>query len=328
MRTLKQGLVLVMAGGMLTPALSAQSLWQKLKQAAKQEEQNAKAAQNHGTAATTGAAHSAAVATAHTAANQGPAGSPELTAQLAAATPTFTVAGIRLGMSVKDAMAALKAHNKLLTVTPQPATFELIPNQQLLPKVEANEPITGTTPHEQVSVYFTMAPNAPVVDGITRDYSYPEGTQPSWQKTLEAIKATYGDPSIPLKNLAQPEFQWFYDASGKQLSDSQVANAPRYCNEQVIDQAAGIVEHGYQTRVVDEDLHTGEVCGKYTVLIMRFQVANRPSGEKVVTYMSTSAIAGPLYRSAAQATHAQYLAAQQAKDKQDKHSTDKNQVSF
>jgi hypothetical protein len=323
---MKKTILFFIAIGLVPSVSPAQSFWQKLKQQAQEAQRQAKTRPSQ-TPAAPGSAN--AQRAARPTADSGPKGTPQLTNRLAASMPGFTVAGIKLGMSVKGAMSALKAHNSILTVSPHPITFKLIPNQQLLPDVAADEPITGTTPHEEVHVNFTMAPNAPVVDGIVRTVFYPKGTEPPLQKAADAMKAAYGDPSISPKTSAQePEFEWFYDTSGKLLSGSQVAYAPQNCDINAIDGAPDIISHGYQDRSDFEGERHGETCGPYTVLIVRLQLATDPTSEKVVTFMYTSAVSGPLYRSAAQATHAQYVAAQQVKDQKDENAAQQNKVTY
>lgn len=320
---------------LLPLGVPAQSIWQKIKQQAAEAQARAKAAQG-GKATAAGQTRTAASPAAERrgAVNDGPLGTPDLTAKLASSLPGFSVAGVKLGMSVRDAMTALKTHNGILTATPLPITFELIPNQQLLTGVDANEPVTSNASHEEVHLAFTMAPNAPVVDAILRNVYYPEGTRPTLKQAVQAMSSAYGPASVP-PHLPDnnPEYEWVYDSTGKQLSGAQVANMPKNCADSVdvvmrARDAAHIVANGYQIKSDFDGQKHNETCAPYTVLKVILRTENGQAGDKLIALMVASAVSDPLLRSASQATHAQYLAAQQVKDQSDKNADQQNKATF
>ncbi len=320
---------------LLPAAAPAQSIWQKIKQQAAEAEARAKAAQAAKTTAG-GAAHTTTAASAaqRNTVKEGPLATPELMAQLASTMPRFSVADIKLGMSVRDSMLALKAHNSILTATPLPITFELIPNQQLLTGADANEPISSKATHEEVHVAFTMAPNAPVVDAVSRNVYYPAGKRPTLQQAVRAMTSAYGQPSIPPRFPGNnPEYQWVYNSAGKQLTDAQVADMPRNCADSTDAMARArdanhIVANGYQPKTDFDAARHGETCAPYTVLNVILRTQSSPTGEKLVVLLAVSAISDSLLRSASQVTHAQYLAAQQTKDQADKNTAQQNKATF
>ncbi len=231
-------------------------------------------------------------------------------------------------------MLALKAHNSILTATPLPITFELIPIQQLLSGVDANEPISSNASHEEVHVAFTMAPNAPVIDAVSRNVYYLVGKRPSLQQSVQAMTSAYGQPSIPPRFPDNnPEYQWVYDSAGNQLSGAQVANMPKICADSLDAMlrerdATRIVANGYQPKTDFDAERHGETCAPYIVLKVILRTENGPAEEKMVSLLAVSAISDPLLRSASEVTHAQYLAAQQTKDQADKNAVQQNKATF
>jgi len=122
------------------PAASAQSVWKKLKEAANQVSKTS-SNKNQPQPATS---QKPGVPAANRGFTPTPdTGTPELTASLAASSGFLEVTGIKVGMSVKDAMIALKAHNSLLNVKPQTYVRQLIPKQTLVSGVEATIPLVA-----------------------------------------------------------------------------------------------------------------------------------------------------------------------------------------
>jgi hypothetical protein len=139
--------------------------------------------------------------------------------------PSFDVVGIKLGMTVKDAMLALKANNPRLMLTPFTNRLEGFPDA-LLFAVGGLEPVTpgpnstAARSGEKIQILFTMPPSTEVVWGVQRVYDFATKEKPSLENTLEALRKKYGPETVPpspdprdaTKNMA-----WVYDAQGKPL---------------------------------------------------------------------------------------------------------------
>jgi hypothetical protein len=137
--------------------------------------------------------------------------------------PSLDIVGIKLGMPVKDAMLALKADNAQLTITPftfRPEGFA----SELLLTVKGDQAFAPGANYgveragESVEILFTLPPNAEVVWGVKREYTFATKERPSPENVLDALRKKYGpetvppDPNNPSKYMA-----WVYDAQGKPM---------------------------------------------------------------------------------------------------------------
>lgn len=138
---------------------------------------------------------------------------------------SLDVVGIKLGMTVADAMRALKADNPRMTLTPTSRALEGFASP-LVFEVLGNEPVTAgpnfTTARagEALEILFTLPPGPEVVWGLQRNYHFATGERPSMEATIGALLKKYGpasmapssDPRDRTKNIA-----WVYDAQGRPL---------------------------------------------------------------------------------------------------------------
>lgn len=327
MKTIRISIVI----GLITCALSAtiqgQSLWEKMKKAAQNAQSNSRSTQ---TASGRPAPNAAPVAASvHP---PGPPGSPELTAQIAADAGFQEVTGIKLGMTVKEAMTALRAHNDLLIVAPQTYTNQLIPNQTLVSGVHATVPLVAGEIFENYDIAFTMPPGTAYVTAVGRTINYPRGRQPSLQTAIDGMREKYGHETfVPRMNPDDPAFIWVMDLKGNRIEGSEGQRVAESCTsafraEIQSNQANEIVGGGYE---ITKNTFGALDCGAYATTAVYFQ-SNKVQGQSdnLVSNMLVLISNGGLFCSAAQATHAQYLAVQKQQDDQQMTNAQKQKVSF
>ena len=137
--------------------------------------------------------------------------------------PNLDIAGIKIGMGMKEAMKALKTDNPKLTVAIDTHNLTGF-DKPVQPSVFASQNASPDNDGERIEVLFTMPPNRETVWGVSRTYNYIPRNQPSLENTLAALRSKYGPESIPAdtdprnrtKNMV-----WVYDASGKLLPRDQ-----------------------------------------------------------------------------------------------------------
>ena len=123
-----------------------------------------------------------------------------LRAEEAAPDPTgFDILGMKLGMSVAEIQAAIRAHDPLLTMNVTKVSTALYePNNSagfsnFIQFIYANRIGPGTG-RESISVGFTMTQPARAFY-ILRDTSFPPGQQPLKDKTVQQMEEKYGPVS-------------------------------------------------------------------------------------------------------------------------------------
>lgn len=316
--------VLLLAFG-AAESLAAQSAWDRLKQAAKQAEQRKNQTQSathqgEGIGATDQAFHPSAET-----------GTPELTASLAANAGFIDVTGIKLGMRVKDAVMALKSHSSLLKVTPNTYVHELIPNQTLVPGVDAAVPLVKDQIFEQYHIAFTMQPSDGYVMAVTHVVHYPPGQQPAYSSAIEGMRAKYGKENyVPRAAATGPSFFWVFDQQGKPVQGPDVQRIVEKCTNVFLtedwERAVDAVTLGYN----EQKMSMGPLrCSSYATVGVYFQGSLIPGQTNyLLDNLTVVASNGGLYRSAVEATHAQYLAAQRKKDNNTMNKAQKQGVQY
>lgn len=312
MRPLTRLLLLAALLPSLAAAASAQSVWDKLKQATREVPRPAPTSSQpaNGQRPGSAAASQGFTPTAET-------GTPELTASLAASAGFLDVTGIKLGMRVKDAMVALKAHNSLLTVKPETYSHELIPDQTLVSGVHAGIPVVGGQMYEKYEVAFSTQPSEGFVTAIERTVHYPPGQQPTYTSAIEGMRAKYGKENfVPRAAPTGPSFFWIMDLQGHLIQSPDLQRIVETCTSPFLaiewQSAAHTVTLGYDER----KLAIGAIrCSSYAIVSVYFQGSLIP-GQSTYLLDNLTVVAsnGALYRSAVEATHSQYLAAQKKVD--------------
>lgn len=135
----------------------------------------------------------------------------EATARIAGKAGFLEVDGIKLGMSMSQALAAVHAHNGQLKDMPvEMDGYEALPDIKLLPVIySATKPPTG----EVIELEFTMPPSQPFLWGISRQVSFKPEDAPTRDNMLAALRQKYG-PETKIEN---DILTWIFDAQGKAL---------------------------------------------------------------------------------------------------------------
>jgi hypothetical protein len=143
-----------------------------------------------------------------------------------AAGPTLDVAGIKIGMSEDDAIAALKAHNPRLLLTQPAHQIEGI-SEPVRPIVSGKVALTGDLVGESVDLLFTMPPGQSVLWGIRRTVNYPAPQRPTTDATFAALRGKYGPENVPAGISGNPA--WVFDANGNLMDPGAAKQAYMMC---------------------------------------------------------------------------------------------------
>ena len=157
-------------------------------------------------------------------------GSPEGTAKIAAKAGFLDVVGIKLGMSAKEAVAALKAHNA--GFKPYPITlreYEAIPGVVMTPVLYAPNPGgPNATSGDDFNLVLTYAPNEAFVWGIVRNMGFGRvEDRPTVENTLAGLRQKYGQESI---RESDSRLIWIYDAQGQQVMGQNAIDIRKQCS--------------------------------------------------------------------------------------------------
>lgn len=332
MRTLKQVFVLMMAGGMLTPVLSAQSIWQKMKQSVQQAERNAQAQQHkkQPTSATSAPASASTGAPATGAAAQTSPPADLSSPAMKALYQKLDVGGVTLGMSSQAAQAALQSRNRTLVKGQvQPFVFSD------LPKVEftSHDVYQTTQPqYEVVTLGLTLQPMQPEVVAIGRETRYEIEHQPTGDNTVAALRAKYGPETTREDNALMNtiSLRWLFDGEGNQVPKSQ---AKKFVDTYLSNSCPMTFQEptsGYIGRGLRKGWDVN--CAPYTVLKAELQLTSRGNHDThgqslppgLVRTMGVTAVSLPLFTKAVNATRQMVLAAKAANLQKNKKAADKN----
>jgi hypothetical protein len=161
------------------------------------------------------------------------------TAKIAASAGYLDVAGVKLGMPVAEAVAALKTYNAKFKIDAfvWPVTgvisrdfTHLLPTElvHMLVAREGLERI-GMVEPEIIEVDLTPYPNAPVVYGVSRHLRWNPGTGPSMSNVVASLRQKYGPETGPTSRAAFAsdtsiirDLYWAYDGQGRLLSLAQL----------------------------------------------------------------------------------------------------------
>ncbi len=253
---------------------------------------------------------------------------PAATAPAGAAAVSLDVVGIKPGMTIKEAMLALKADNPRLTIVPSVQHHEGFA-EPLMPEVMGSEKATAGRDSilrgaEDVEILFTMLPKQEAVWGVKRNYSFATAERPSLQNTLEALHKKYGPESLP----PDPDprgitkaIAWVYDSQGRPLG-SRGAQVYRTC--------ASINNHfGNGDLAAVNDIQSGgqppaPECRSLIIVEASVQANRDPAGSQLVvnTLIVSLADAGR-YRASIEAVRAIILNAQKARERKQNEAVDK-----
>ena len=135
-------------------------------------------------------------------------------AQLAKAAQRGDIVGIKLGMPLKEAMQALKAHNPKLQLKTETIKVPTVA-EPLVYSISAN------TPEEQFYFTLTLPPNPIVISRVGRQMVFTKETAPTQQVVVEELIKKYGQPSSDSgPDQLTASFRlivWYFDADGKPI---------------------------------------------------------------------------------------------------------------
>lgn len=150
--------------------------------------------------------------------------SPEQTAAIAAKLNYMEVAGITLGMPIKDAVANLKkmiAAPEILTTAIVPAFTKPADAPKGKEQITAAaKDANGNT--EVIELLSTLAPNPELVRSIKLKMNYVNGSGPDFDGTLADLRMKYGPESLVMAQGSSEQFntielRWYFDPNGHVL---------------------------------------------------------------------------------------------------------------
>jgi hypothetical protein len=238
--------------------------------------------------------------------------------------PNLDIAGIKVGMGVNEAMAALKAENPHFYITTSSHQLEGF-SEPLHPFASGQQMIGPNNDGEGMSLLFTMPPGREVVWGIKRDCNYRAENRPSTENTLAALRAKYGSENIPpgsdprTQNLA-----WVFDDKGKLLPADKA--------KQVYMSCCGILQNHFGN-TDDLSSFSDIQLGRYgppecsSIILITASVQSTPvnpgSSQLVVYNLSVQINHGPMYGAAIEATREIALRAARSRENKDSEGANK-----
>lgn len=234
--------------------------------------------------------------------------------------PAFDVVGIKLGMTVADAMRALKADNPRMTLTPNTHELEGFSSPLML-SVVASEPVTpgpnatAARGGEALEILFTLPPGTEVVWGVQRKYHFATSERPSMEATVGALLKKYGPASIPPSADARDRtknIMWVYDAQGKPLGPA---------GARLVVSCAALMSHFNGDTASMNEIESGQMGPKecQSIIVINANIQGSPatqgSSELVVNDLIVQMLDSARHVAAAEATRAVALNAAKARDR-------------
>jgi hypothetical protein len=239
-----------------------------------------------------------------------------------AQTANLDIVGIKLGMPVKDALAALKTDKPKLSLQEQTLQLEGF-DQPLLTTVLGSESGAAGKDSESLDVEFTMPPSKQVVWGIQRIYSYADQNKPSLDNTIAGLRKKYGPENIspdPDPRNMTKFMAWVFDAHGKPLAPGLAKTVNMACTS-----ALGNAFGGGSGLRNDLAGTRGPVqCDSIIQVTASVQASNGIIAGSTVVYNLIVQIAdGPMYRASVDATRTVAINANTARETKQKSEVDK-----
>jgi hypothetical protein len=235
--------------------------------------------------------------------------------------PNLDIAGIKIGMGMKEALAALKAENPHFEIIMSSQPVEGF-SEPLQPIAIARHQITPDNDGEIITLALTTPPGRAAVWGIKRDTTYRSRNQPSTENTLAALRAKYGPENIPPLDGRTQFMEWVFDDKGKLLPADQARQLWMSCSTVLQNHFAGEVP-------LLNDLHAGNYgpteCSSIILITANVQSGQlSPGSPMVVNNLSVAINNGAMYWAAIKATRETALGA--AKSRENKATEDANKV--
>jgi hypothetical protein len=258
-------------------------------------------------------------------------GTPEETAKLAAAAGKYDIAGMKLGMPLKEAMQTLKAHNPKLQMKKDTIKYDVLGGELLYG-------LTFTSPEERFIFQLTMPPNPIVVSKLARTLTFTKETAPTQQALVEGLIKKYGQPSYDngpnqFNDTNLRIINWLDDADGSRMKDETgqlctTSNSFTGIPYRSAD-AAQIPAQGVAMLLESRfSIGQGDVCETRRMVQARLQRCcqrqNILAGPDLVGALVVLMGDGPLDEQATGATHQLLVNAVKAKDAKEKEGAQKN----
>ena len=230
-----------------------------------------------------------------------------------APTAAMDVVGIKLGMPMADAVAAIKSDNPKLSLQTQTLVLEGF-DQPFVTAIVASQPIESGKDAEEIALLLTTPPNHQVVWGSQRTYHYGPQSMPSLDNTLAGLRRKYGAENASLLDLDSRNLTktiaWAYDTSGKLVGTAQGKPLYLACD-------AYLANH-FSPIALNNDLHGMASPAQCNSIILAKAVvlgAQGPAGAPVVGHLIFQVTHGAMYRASVDATRAVATAAARAREK-------------
>ena len=213
-------------------------------------------------------------------------GTPEATAKIAANAGFLDVVGVKLGMPLKAALEAVKAHNANLKLAPQSKLeFEALPGVVMTPVIASTKNVsTPSDPGaEYLGLLLTYAPNEAFVYGVWRDvwFNKPE-SRPPVDTILGGMRKKYGPESAKEDAL----LIWLFDAQRQQVMGAKATDIWKKCANHWMTGAAydqgnitRQVTGGYYSVSDGKDYHGG-ICHSHSVVYARYSADMTPGASQ------------------------------------------------
>lgn len=149
--------------------------------------------------------------------------SPEALSKLAASVGFIDIVGVKLGMTLEQAVAALKANPKLVIETHDIEITAAGKTGRRPRLILAHVPAGGRNPelwgnldgsHEAIGVRLTAPPGPMVVEMVSRYVSFANNAPVAASILLDALRKKYGPES---EDVDLRQLNWVYDTTGKLL---------------------------------------------------------------------------------------------------------------
>lgn len=325
MRIWSMAVIAIAAGVMLQPIAPAQSVWQRMKQAAKQAEQNAEARSRQQQIAN----HPASSRPAQQAQAASQPASPPADLSSSAMKALFRkldVGGAQIGMRPQEASAVLLRRNpSFLEQRATPFAFTDLPN------VKFTSQVAFSGRDEKVVLGLALQPMQPEVLSIFRSTSYEIDHQPTAVNTVAALRAKYGPESLLEDSPSANEIfiLWIYDGGANLVSKAR-AEKIRTCGVNFRDPSVGYIDHDALIP------HWNTDCEPYTIMkaILKTSLPNMlnsrgqslPPG--LLSSLNVVVVSNPLFTKTVLGARQMVLAAKAANLQQTKKAADKNAPSL
>lgn len=211
-------------------------------------------------------------------------GTPEATAKIAAKAGFLDVVGIKLGLPLKAAVDAVKAHNSNLKLEPQAKLeFEALPGVVMTPVIASTKNVSQPSDPgaEYLGLLLTYAPNEAFVYGVWRDFWFTkQESRPPVDTIVAGLRKKYGPESVRNEDTL---LLWLFDAQMQQVMGAEALDIWKKCANHwmtgaVYDQGNILrqVTRGYYIVNDGRDYHGG-ICHSHS-LVQATYSADRPPG--------------------------------------------------